>query len=137
MLNISLQKSDTIGALSSGLCMIHCIATPFVFFAATCSATCCTATPLWWQWIDYFFLVVSFIAVIYSTKSSDSKLIKYALWISWTGLFFFILNEKFIWFYFPVNSKFIPALLLIGFHLYNNKYCKCGYQECTNHMNYK
>ena len=46
-------KSDTIGALASGLCMVHCLATPFFFIASACSASCCSNTPLWWQWMDY------------------------------------------------------------------------------------
>ncbi|OUW20266.1 MAG: hypothetical protein CBD21_04555 [bacterium TMED161] len=130
MLNISLQKSDTIGALSSGLCMIHCMATPFFFFAATCSATCCTAAPLWWQWMDYFFLLVSFAAVKFSTNSINNKLINYGLWTSWIGLLFLVLNVKFLWFNIPENTKFIPAFSLIGFHLYNIWYCKCESKEC-------
>ena len=28
------------------------------------------------------------------------------------------------------NIKFIPAFLLIGFHLYNMKYCQCESNEC-------
>ena len=70
---LSFQKSDTIGVLSSGLCMIHCLATPFFFVATVCSTTCCNTAPLWWQWLDYFFLVVSFIAVRYSTISTNSN----------------------------------------------------------------
>ena len=130
MLNISLQKSDAVGALSSGLCMIHCLATPIFFFATTCSATCCTAAPLWWQWMDYFFLAVSFVAVKFSTKSSNNNFIKYALWLSWIGLFILILNVKFLWLSVPENTKFIPAFSLIGFHLYNIRYCKCESEQC-------
>ena len=130
MLNISLQKSDAVGALSSGLCMIHCLATPIFFFATTCSTTCCTAAPLWWQWMDYFFLAVSFAAVKYSTKTSNNNFIKYALWLSWIGLFILILNVKFLWFNVPENTKFIPAFSLIGFHLYNIRYCNSQSEKC-------
>ena len=72
--NAPLKKSDTIGVLSSGLCMIHCLATPFFFVATACSATCCSGAPLWWQWLDYFFLIISFIAVRHSTVSTNSKI---------------------------------------------------------------
>ncbi|MAR30539.1 MAG: hypothetical protein CMG24_06410 [Candidatus Marinimicrobia bacterium] len=128
--NITLPKSDFIGVLSSGLCMIHCIATPFFFVAATCSATCCSTAPEWWRWIDYTFLIISFVAVYHSTKSSNSQFIKYALWMSWVGLFLFLLNARFEWFYLFENAKFIPAFSLIGFHLYNLKYCQCDSNEC-------
>ena len=83
MQGISIKKSDTIGALSSGLCMIHCLATPFFFFATTCSASCCSTAPSWWQWLDYFFLIISFIAVKRSAKLTNSNLVKYSLWMSW------------------------------------------------------
>jgi len=128
--NLSLQKSDTIGALSSGLCMIHCLATPIFFIASACSSSCCSSAPLWWQWLDYFFLVVSFIAIRYSTVSTNSILVKIGLWSSWIGLFICIINAKFGWFYLSPNIKFIPAFSIIGFHLYNLKYCKCNNDNC-------
>ena len=46
-MNSSMQKPDSIGVLSSALCMIHCIATPFFFVATACTATCCSAAPLY------------------------------------------------------------------------------------------
>ena len=118
-MNYLSQKSDTIGALSSGLCMIHCLATPFFFIASTCTATCCSGAPTWWQWLDYFFLIVSFIAVKQSTSITDFKIIKIGLWLSWLTLVIFILNAKFLWFITSPNTKFIPAFTLIGLHLYN------------------
>ena len=130
MFNVSASKSDFIGACSSGLCMIHCIATPFFFFASTCSVTCCSAAPEWWKWIDYTFLAISFAAVYHSTNSETSQLIKYGLWISWLGLFLFLLNTRLEWFYISENIKFIPAFSLIGFHLYNLKYYKCNASDC-------
>ena len=135
MNNLSIQKSDTIGVLSSGLCMIHCIATPFFFVATACSATCCSAAPLWWQWLDYFFLIVSFVAVRYSTISTNSRLIEIGLWASWVGLLIFILNAKFLWFNISPNAKFIPAFTLIGLHLYNRMYCQCEQKSCCEAKN--
>ena len=130
MINLSLKKSDTIGVLSSGLCMIHCLATPFFFVATACTATCCSDTPLWWQWIDYFFLVVSFIAVRHSTISTNSNYVEFGLWVSWVALLIFVLNAKFLWFSVSPNTKFIPAFSLIGLHLYNLKYCQCQKSDC-------
>ena len=118
------------GAISSGLCMIHCLATPFFFFAATCSSTCCSTTPLWWQWLDYAFLFISFFAVNRSTKNSNSDIVKYGLWLSWIFLFISILNVKFAFITIAENIKFIPAFSLIGFHLYNIRYCQCTQEEC-------
>ena len=53
-------KADIIGASASLLCIIHCLATPFVFFIKTSSSLCCSETPTWWQSIDYIFLTVAF-----------------------------------------------------------------------------
>ena len=130
MLNISFEKSDAIGAVSSGLCMIHCLATPVFFIAATCSASCCSAAPLWWQWLDYVFLIISFFAITHSVKSTKSNIVKYGLWVSWVGLFLFILNIQFQWVLISENIKFIPAFSLIGFHLYNIRYCQCKDDQC-------
>ena len=130
MLNISFNKSDAVGVVSSGLCMIHCLATPVFFIAATCSTSCCSAAPLWWQWVDYVFLIISFFAITHSVKSTNSNIVKYGLWVSWIALFLFILNIQFQWFLISDNIKFIPAFSLIGFHLYNIKYCKCSKDEC-------
>ena len=130
MLNISISKSDSIGVISSGLCMIHCLATPFFFVAAACSQSCCSAAPSWWLWIDYIFLVISFIAVLYSTKSTIYNFVKIGLWLSWFGLLIFILNVSYGFIDVSDNVKFIPAFSLIGFHLYNTRFCKCSDKEC-------
>ena len=130
MLNISIRKYDSLGALASGLCMIHCIATPFLFIASACTVSCCSATPLWWQWIDYAFLGISLFAVINASKSSANKFIKYGLWISWAGLFLFLLNAKFLWFSLSINLKYIPALSLVSLHIYNLRFGRCKKDEC-------
>ena len=132
MLNISLQKSNTIGVLSSLLCMIHCIATPFLFLAAatTCSQSCCSSAPIWYQWFDYFFIFISFFAVFHSTKSTTIW-IKYALWTSWITLVLVILNANIFKFLdLSNNIKFIPSFSLIGFHLYNLFFCKNTDDKC-------
>ena len=130
LLSNTLKKSDTLGALSSLLCMLHCIATPFLFLATTCGAACCAASPSWWQWLDYIFLIISCIAIINSTKNSNSKFIKYSLWTSWSGLLLFIINLKFNLFYVSEHIKFIPAFSLIALHIYNLKYCQCKEDDC-------
>ncbi len=130
MLNISIRKYDSLGALASGLCMIHCIATPFLFIASACTVSCCSTTPLWWQWIDYAFLGISLFAVINVSKSSANNFIKYGLCISWMGLFLFLLNAKFLWFSLSINLKYIPALSLVSLHIYNLRFGKCKNDEC-------
>ena len=103
-INISINKllferwkinSDTVGAFASGLCMIHCLATPIFFIASACSSSCCNASPLWWQWMDYVFLGISFVAIRTASKSSTKQWVIQGLWINWATLFFLIANAKF------------------------------------------
>lgn len=124
------QKSDNVGAIASTLCLVHCVATPFIFIAQTSSLTCCSVTPAWWKYIDYFFLIISFFAVYRSTQTTSKNWMKYALGFSWLALFFIIVNEKIAWF--PLDEKliYIPALALILLHLYNKKYCQCSLNKC-------
>ena len=123
-------KSDAIGALASGLCMIHCLATPFFFIASACCASCCNTAPLWWQWMDYFFLFISFFAIIQATRATKNEWVTYGLWTSWMALFLLIFNIKFGWVNLVENLKFIPAFTLVGLHLYNMRYCQCDKNEC-------
>ena len=123
-------KSDAIGALASGLCMIHCLATPFFFIASACSASCCNTAPLWWQWMDYFFLFISFFAIIQATRATKNEWVTYGLWTSCVALFLMIFNIKFGWVTLAENLKFIPAFTLVGLHLYNMRYCQCDKNEC-------
>ena len=123
-------KSDTVGALASALCMLHCLATPFFFIASACSLSCCSNTPLWWQWMDYLFLGISFFAIKYATKSSSEDWVVQGLWVSWSVLFLFIVNLKFEWIHLAENLKFIPAFALVGLHVYNMRYCQCKKECC-------
>lgn len=124
------QKSDILGAAASILCLIHCVATPFLFIAQTCSITCCNATPAWWKFIDYFFLIISFFAIYGSTQTTSSNWIKPALWSSWVLLLLIIVNEKVAWFALQDTFIYVPAILLTALHLYNQRYCQCNTNKC-------
>ncbi len=124
------QKPDTFGTLASSLCLIHCVATPFLFIAQTCSTTCCETAPIWWQSIDYIFLVISFFAIYWSTQTTSINWIKPLLWLSWISLLMVIVNEKLKWFPLVEAIIYIPAFVLMILHLYNKKYCKCSTDTC-------
>lgn len=133
-MNFILQKSDNLGVMASALCMLHCLATPFIFIAQTCSTSCCELAPEWWGWVDYFFLFISFFAVYRSTQNTTNTYMKPALWLSWGALFMTIANERVGWF--PMSEAFIyaPAMVLVALHLYNLKYCQCKTDKsCTYH----
>lgn len=129
-MNLLIQKSNGIGAIASFICLIHCIATPFLFVVQACSTSCCESTPTWWQWIDSLFLVIAFFAVYQSARTTTNKLISNSLWVSWSILLFIILNEKMLWVTLPQYSIYFPALSLIILHIYNRKYCHCKTDQC-------
>lgn len=131
-MNISIKKPDTLGALASSICLIHCIATPFVFMAQSTVAVCCAheAVPTWWHAIDFIFIIISFVAVYRSNKTSTNLILKKALWLSWAILFTLILNEKLEWFAIPETIMYIAALTLVSLHIYNLNYCQCKNNTC-------
>lgn len=114
-------KEDLIGASASFLCLVHCLATPFVFLVKSSAAVCCSETPTWWQSIDYIFLVVAFFAVVHVTNNHRSKeWMKFSLVISWLGLLLVTLNSTYFLFHINNEIAYIPAISLICLHLYNS-----------------
>ncbi|MDA9907632.1 MerC domain-containing protein [Flavobacteriaceae bacterium] len=79
-MNISLRKPDTIGAVASTLCVIHCLLTPILFAVQSYTAVHSEVAPLWWKNLDFIFITISFFAINQSTKNSSKKSIQYALW---------------------------------------------------------
>ncbi len=125
------KNSDNIGIISSTVCTIHCMLTPFLFVAKSCSATCCKHTPNWWKAIDILFLIISFIAIYFSSKNSNDKFIRLSFWMSWFFLSFIIVNEHIEFILISQWLIYIPAFTLIFTHFYNRKYCLCN-TECNN-----
>jgi len=129
------NNSDSIGAIASSLCLIHCVATPFIFIAQTCSATCCESAPTWWTIIDYVFLAISFFAVYWSSNNSSKQWVKYSLWFNWIALCLLIINEKLQLYTIPEGIIYLPAMTLFVLHLYNQKYCRCNNNQCCKAVN--
>ncbi|WP_299433247.1 MerC domain-containing protein [uncultured Maribacter sp.] len=124
------QRSDILGTFASSLCLVHCVATPFLFMAQASSVTFSSGPPTWWKFMDYFFLAISFFAIYWATKTTTIKWIKPMLWSSWGALFAIILNEKLELFSLPEAIIYVPAIALVVLHLYNRKHCKCSTDKC-------
>ena len=127
------QKFDLLGASASTLCLIHCVITPFLFVAEA-SVTAHHHhhhghTPLWWSVIDILFIIISFFAIYFAVKTTSKNWVKYALFACWGFLTFIILNEKLEGFHLAEEWVYIPALTLVGLHLYNRRYCQCEDDE--------
>jgi hypothetical protein len=137
-MSITTLKTDKIGIIASTLCMVHCIATPFIFLAKSCSASCCEASPIWYSSLDYLFLIISLFAIYKSSKNSSKLWMKYAMWSSWTFILAVLLNEKTHVFSLPDYTIYFPALALVILHIYNLKFCQCKTDTCcTNKNNYE
>lgn len=122
----SLKKSDSFGAFISGLCLIHCLVTPFLFVLSASASY----IPSWWKGLDYIFLALAFLAVYRSTQITSKQIIKPLMWGSWSLLAFVLMNEKLAWIELPEVTIFIPTMSLIGLHIYNRKYCLCKEEKC-------
>ena len=123
-------NSDIVGASASTLCTIHCLATPFLFFASACSQSCCSSAPKWWIWLDFAFLFISLFAILKSIKTTSKFWIKPALLISWVALFTFIFLEENTNIQFSNLFKYSAAFSLAVVHIYNLKYCQCKSDDC-------
>ncbi|MDN5201684.1 MerC domain-containing protein [Fulvivirgaceae bacterium BMA10] len=124
------RKSDLVGALASGLCLVHCAATPFIFVAQAGKSACCETVPVWWGVIDYLSIGISVFAVFGSAKTTTKQWMRYALWISWLTMLLVILNEKLAWTSLSEAFIYYPALALVILHLCNQKYCQCNENNC-------
>lgn len=131
--NIFKSQSDTLGVFASGICLLHCIATPFLFVSAASldhHDHHHADSPFWWSSIDVIFIIISFIAVYRSARLSSKQWVKYALFASWAFLTFVLLNEKFEGIHLVEEIIYVPAFSLILLHLYNKRYCQCEDENC-------
>ena len=118
--NISM-KSDFIGMIASGLCLIHCVATPILFMAGTGLGMPTEVQPTWWGYLDPIFLVLSLLAVYWSVQSRAHALIKFLFVVFWMLLMLLVLNEKFELFPIVEEAIYVPTISLILLHLYNSR----------------
>lgn len=126
-------SSNNIGIIASVLCLIHCLATPFIFVVQAGVLAYENSHRQLWGLLDLVFLIVSLLAVWWSGKTTSKPWIRLTLWISWIFLVFIVLNEKLTLFQLAEEAIYIPSLALVLLHLYNKKYCKCKGDECCTH----
>ena len=124
------SNSDVIGAVSSSLCLLHCLCTPFLFLAQTHAISHVGSVPFWWKILDFVFLIISFFAVYWSVKSTSKHWMKSALWITWLCLCIIILNEKTALIFIPGFAIYIVSFGLVLLHIYNKKFCQCEDDKC-------
>ena len=126
-------KADVVGAITSLLCLIHCFATPILFFSQSSISSEIQLTPIWWETLDFSFLAISFLAIYRSNQTTTKRIMKYLLWSFWALLFTFMLNEKM----YIINISGIygdlSAVILALLHIYNLSFCQCKDDNCCIH----
>ena len=124
-------KTDSFGAAASGLCLIHCLVTPFLFVAQSCAKSCCSTAPTWWLLIDYLFLILSLVAIYFASRRSSKQWVSWSFYLLWFVLTTLCINESVQ--LLPLKQEWIyaPALGLIALHLYNRRYCRCENDLCV------
>ncbi|WP_299534644.1 MerC domain-containing protein [Ulvibacterium sp.] len=125
-----INKSDYIGIFASGLCLLHCLATPFLFVAHANMELHADGHPFWWGFMDVAFLLLSFLAVYWSVKNTSKKWIVYTFWILWGLLALIILNEKWALWHLVEEAIYFPTVGLVLLHFYNRRYCHCEDAHC-------
>ncbi|MBI1222982.1 MAG: MerC family mercury resistance protein [Bacteroidetes bacterium] len=110
-------KSDLLGMISSGLCLIHCLAGPVLVLLGYGFIE-----PDGWHIWDVLFLLVSGWAVYSVTKGHSMKWIKWGLRISILvlSLSIFFSHELFL---FTVLS-WMAAISLVVFHFFNFRHIR-------------
>ena len=129
-MRISLKNSDSIGILSSSLCFIHCLVTPFIYITYAGFFEQSEYLSFSWKGVNLVFIIFSLIAVNRSTKNTTSKIIKPIFWFSWSLLLFVLLNEEVNIFELPELVSYASAINLAGVHVYNLKFCGCKDEDC-------
>ncbi len=126
------QNSDQIGSIVSILCMLHCVATPYLLLSYTASSVLVlhVESPVWWGYIDSILLILSVVAIYWSSKNSNSNWIIAGLYFNWIFITLLILNEKIELILLAEWLIYIPALSLVALHQYNSKYCACYDNSC-------
>jgi len=131
-MKLIIKNSDYIGASTSGLCMLHCFATPLIFLSQAAAINISPEITFLWYSLNYMFLFISFIAIYYSVKNSSNFLVKVLLYLFWLLLSALIINEGLSIFPVPELYTYISALSLSSLHIYNLKYCRCDDDECCS-----
>ncbi|WP_298541447.1 MerC domain-containing protein [uncultured Aquimarina sp.] len=124
------SNSDTLGIIASSLCLVHCLATPFLFLAHTGLIISEGTHPFWWKSLDFIFLGLSLIAVYRTTQTTSNHKLKYFFWLCWSLLFIIVINEKLDLIPLAEEFIYIIAISLAILHFYNQKYCSCNNDKC-------
>lgn len=131
------SRSDYIGIVSATICLIHCIVVP-VFFAFYMHDHASQVSAFGPQFqfehthyhlgsfglfkVDYIFLTIGFIAIVFSSKHTENKWIRLFLWLSYFILVGSVLMEEASLFF--QISLYVASIGLISAHLVNLRHLR-------------
>ena len=108
---------DVTGIVSSALCIVHCIAVPFLT----------STSSMWFQvlgnqeWIGYIFLFISFIAVCFSSVGTSKRIAAFLWFFFGCFLLSILFEDQYEWLEY---SGWISSAALISTHFFNLKSCR-------------
>ena len=129
----AINNSDHLGIIATGLCIIHCLLTPVLFLYQVTIIS--NEITFLWLSLNYFFLLISLLAVYRSIKNSTNSFVKISLFSAWFLLCFLILNEGIEIFNISEFYTYSSAISLCCLHIYNLKFCRCKDDKCCIHEN--
>jgi hypothetical protein len=108
--------SDKAGIGSALLCTVHCLVIPVFFLIkfTWLQGNPAINLPAWWEKLDYFFLLISFLAVYHSAGHTRVREIKISLWIFWGILAIAIIFEATLH-----NMAYLASAGLVATHFIN------------------
>ena len=105
--------------LSSGLCLIHCLAVPVLVILQKASHDLAHM-----HWMDIPFVVVSLVAVYFSSKNAHTSWVKYSMWGAWVAFAAGILLEHYSDIFFILGLVASGYLVFLhAFNYHTNRHC--------------
>jgi hypothetical protein len=77
-MHLNNHKADSLGIVSSLLCLIHCLLLPVLILAGIISEDLGEHT----QWVDYVFILLAASAVFFATRQMANPFLKTSMWIA-------------------------------------------------------
>lgn len=110
---IAESKADTIGILSSVLCLIHCLLLPLFIFGGLLNEEWAAHAP----WVDYLFIVLAIGAVFFASRQTNRYVLRLSMWITvgWFAVSI-LLHDKFDA---ALFSSMIASVVLVVLHSIN------------------
>lgn len=125
--------SDYLGIISAIICLLHCLAGPLTVGAAVHLHEHHDHSGHWYldhRW-DYFFLLLGFVAVWFSARHTQRRLMKGLLWFTYVALAGAILMESQAWIF--QYLVYGASLALISVHVYNLRHLlRRQRQQCVS-----